>query len=522
MHDNRSSAWRPDRGDGTYQNPVLHADYSDPDIVRAGDDFYLVASSFNHMPGLPVLHSTDLVNWQIVNHVVPRLTLAGYDAFQPGKGIWAPSIRYHAGMFWVFFSTPDEGIFMCRAADPRGEWSAPHCLKPAKGWIDPCPFWDDDGRAWLVHAFAYSRSGVKHRLQLCEMSPDGQSLLDQGRTLYDGSADLPTLEGPKVYKRHGWYYIFAPAGGVATGWQAVLRSRDIKGPYEARKVLHQGQTQVNGPHQGGWVELANGENWFMHFQDAGVYGRLVHLQPLRWVNDWPVIGSGADDGPGEPVASWTKPGMAASQTPCEPAASDDFSSDHLGLQWQWQANPRPYWARRDHLGMHLACETLPLRDGRASLYDAANLLLQKFPAREFSVTTRMKADLRHDGEQCGLIIYGERYAALGLRLDQGEYRLSWETGWRGDRGEVNVAARVIAAWPDACALYLRIVVRRDAICTFSYSLDNHAYTRLPGTFAAGPGKWVGAKVGLFAVARHEEKESIGTANFSFFTVGTVD
>ncbi|WP_413727934.1 glycoside hydrolase 43 family protein [Sodalis sp. RH19] len=512
MHDNELSPWRPDRGDGTYQNPVLHADYSDPDIVRVGDDFYLVASSFNHMPGLPILHSTDLVNWQIVNHVLPCLALPGYDAFQPGKGVWAPSIRYHAGLFWVFFSTPDEGIFMCRTTDPLGEWSAPHCLKQAKGWIDPCPFWDDDGRAWLVHAFAYSRSGIKHRLQLCAMSPDGQTLLDEGQALYDGSADLPTLEGPKLYKRHGWYYIFAPAGGVATGWQAVLRARSIQGPYEARKILSQGNTAVNGPHQGGWVELDNGESWFMHFQDAGTYGRLVHLQPLRWVDDWPVIACG------EPVERWVKPATALSRAPCEPRTSDDFLSARPGLQWQWQANPQPYWASLDNRGLHLACEHLPLRDGQPSLYDAANLLLQKFPAREFTLTTRMTADLRHDGEQAGIIIYGERYAALSVQRSQGRYCLTWDTGWRGDGGEVNISKRDLVPWPDATPLYLRITVRRDAICTFSYGADGQAFTLLPTAFAAGPGKWVGAKAGLFAVARNKGDGQAGTANFSFFTV----
>ncbi len=518
--------WRPDMGDGTYQNPILHADYSDPDIVRVGKDFYLVASSFNHMPALPLLHSTDLVNWQIVNHVFQRLALPPYETFAPGKGVWAPSIRFHAGRFWVFFSTPDEGIFMCHATDPLGEWSAPHCLKSAKGWIDPCPFWDDDGRAWLVHAFAYSRSGIKHKLQLCEMSPDGLSLLDDGKIIVDGSVSLPTLEGPKLYQRHGWYYIFAPAGGVATGWQTVLRSRSLQGPYESKTVLHQGNTAVNGPHQGGWVELPDGECWFVHFQDAGVYGRVVHLQPMRWHDDWPTIGRTTDnDGPGEPVLRWQKPAGVLSGPPREPQGSDDFSSARLGLQWQWQANPQAQWFRLDNHGLTLPCQPLPLRDGLPSFYDAANLLLQKFPAREFTVTSAMRARLHNDGDRAGVTIYGERYACLGLSQVQGDCFLTWNTGWVGDRGEINTQTEYICPWPADAMAYFRIAVGPDALCTFYYAKDDGHYHAIPEVFAAGPGKWVGAKVGLYSVTSMRVSENNtkhqGEASYHYFNLTAI-
>lgn len=286
-----------------YQNPILCADYSDPDIVRVGDDFFMVSSSFNHVPALPILHSTDLINWTIINHVMDELPLPGYDRYQPGKGVWAPSIRWHDGKLWVCFSTPDEGIFICHTEDPWGKWSAPHCLREARGWIDPCPFWDDNGQAWLVHAFAHSRSGIKHKLQLFAMAPDASELLGEGQIIYDGCCDLPTLEGPKVYQRAGWYYIFAPAGGVENGWQTVLRARQMTGPWEAKNVLFQGNTSINGPHQGGWVEGEEGECWFVHFQDLHLYGRVVHLQPMSWGNDgWPRIGEQIGNcGVGQPV-----------------------------------------------------------------------------------------------------------------------------------------------------------------------------------------------------------------------------
>ena len=250
-----------------FQNPILHADYADPDVIRVGEDFWMVSSSFNHVPALPLLHSRDLIHWQIVNHAIDRLPSPEYDQVQPGKGVWAPSLRYHDGQYWIFFSLPDEGIFVTHTRDPLGEWSQPLCLKRAPGWIDPCPLWDDDGRAWLIHGFAYSRSGIKNKLQLLEMAPDASRLLDEGRIIFDGTPSHPTLEGPKLYKRQGEYWIFTPAGGVKRRWQTVPRASSLAGPWHSRYVLHQGNVSVNGPHQGSWVVPENGENRLCDFHE---------------------------------------------------------------------------------------------------------------------------------------------------------------------------------------------------------------------------------------------------------------
>ena len=282
------AVWVSDGGDGTYTNPVIFADYSDPDVVRVGDDFYLVSSSFNCVPALPILHSKDLVNWTIVGHVFDRFPYGQFDLPQHGNGVWAPSIRYHQGLFYVYYGDPDYGIFMARARNPAGPWSALVCVQKAKGWIDPCPFWDGDGKAYLVHAWAKSRAGVNSMLTINRMSADGTKVLDEGKLVIDGrNGKCPTLEGPKMYKRSGYYYLLAPAGGVPHGYQLAFRARNIYGPYEARTVMDQGDTEINGPHQGGWVELKSGENWFVHFQDREAYGRVVHLQPVKWVDDWP-------------------------------------------------------------------------------------------------------------------------------------------------------------------------------------------------------------------------------------------
>ena len=281
--------WISDLGNGRFRNPVLYADYSDPDIVRVGEDFYMTASSFTYVPGLPILHSKDLVNWEIINYAVKELQPI-YDKPQHGCGVWAPSIRYHNGKFWIFYGDPDLGIMMTNTDDIYGEWSPLTCVKEAVGIIDTCPLWDDDGKAYIVHGYANSRCGIKSKIAVCEMSKDGTKVISEDTIVFDGTVSHPTLEGPKFYKRNGYYYIMAPAGGVPTGWEVVFRSKNVYGPYEDRIVLRQGKTDINGPHQGGWVELENGESWFVHFQDLEVYGRVVHIQPVTWINDWPAMG----------------------------------------------------------------------------------------------------------------------------------------------------------------------------------------------------------------------------------------
>ncbi|WP_432699772.1 glycoside hydrolase family 43 protein [Kluyvera cryocrescens] len=501
-----------------YQNPILCADYSDPDIVRVGDDFFMVSSSFNHMPALPILHSTDLVSWKLINHVFNALPLAGFHEYQPGKGVWAPSIRWHDNKLWVFFSTPDEGIFMCHTDDPWGAWSEPHCLQVTKGWIDPCPFWDDNGEAWLVHAFAHSRSGIKHKLQLFSMSPDGKQLQGEGRIIYDGSCDQPTLEGPKVYKRGGWYYIFAPAGGVETGWEAVLRAKSMQGPWEAKNVLFQGNTPVNGPHQGGWVELDDGECWFVHFQDAHLYGRIVHLQPMCWGDDgWPRIGEPlGENGEGQPVMRGPRPVSLPASPREKPQTSDDFANGKPGLQWQWQANPNPEWLLPGKQQLNLHCCGLPSLQEKNNVYWVPNLLLQKFPAWQFSAQTSLTLNAEKSGDAGGVIVYGERYASLLLENSHGRYRILWVTGWMSDAGIVRENRQAIAVIDDA-SCEMKIEVSLGGICRFAWRQNDSDWCPIAQPFAAGKGKWVGAKIGLLALSL-ESTKSDGFCAFDHFAL----
>ncbi len=489
--------WVPDNGDGTYTNPVLYADYSDPDVIRVGEDFYLTASSFNYAPGLPILHSRDLVNWRIIGHALDAVPPV--DTFripQYGRGVWAPAIRFQDGEFRIYYGDPDFGIYLVRAKRPEGPWDAPILVRKAKGWIDPCPFWDSDGSAYLVHAWARSRASFNSILTLNRMNREGTAILDDGVTVFDGTRSQPTIEGPKMYFRDGYYYIFAPAGGVRGGWQTVLRAKTIYGPYEDRIVMDRGTTAVNGPHQGGWVELESGESWFLHFQQKGAYGRIVHLQPMVWRDGWPVIGAeSGSSGKGEPVLRFRMPAAARADSVRVPQASDDFDSGVPGLQWQWPANPSPGWIR-DAGGGILRMAAVSAVPGGRNLREAPNLLLQKFCAPRFSAVARIAARFGSEESRGGLIVMGEDYATLAVTGREGKLLLVQTScpDARSGGSEVEHGSTPVADGP----LILGVDIEEGGVCSFRYSFDGRHFTPIGEKFAAKEDVWTGAKVGLFS------------------------
>jgi len=492
--------WVADLGDGRYQNPVLHADYSDPDAIRVGDTYYMTASSFNSAPGLPLLTSKDLVNWTLAGHALPQLVPGErYASARHGEGVWAPCLRWHDGKFWIFYPDPDLGIFVTTANSFTGPWSAPQLLLPGKGIIDPTPLWDDDGKAYLLHGWAKSRAGINNLLTLRSMAPDASRLLDtEGRTLIDGNK-LPgyrTLEGPKFYKHGGYYYVFAPAGGVEEGWQAVFRSRSIDGPYEVRTVLDQGNTPVNGPHQGAWVRAQDGADWFLHFQDKGAYGRVVHLQPMRWADGWPIIGAdGPHPGTGQPVLTYKKPVAGARLR--VPPTSDEFDGPALALQWQWNANSQPGWYSLSERPGMLRLHTAAAPEARDYVRAAPSIMAQKLPAPSFVVNTRVQLNHGGDGDRAGLILNAMQYAWLGLRKQDGATQLVYTICTPAKMRCTESSEVVLPAAPDA--LSLRMTMREGGIARFAYSTDNARFIEVGAPFTVSKGRWVGAQVGLFSV-----------------------
>ena len=551
-----SEVWNPDNGDGTYTNPVINADYSDPDVCvgASGEDYYLTASSFQCIPGLPVLHSKDLVNWEIINYAIKGGLEPAEEFTMPshGNGVWAPSIRYHNGEYFIFWGDPDYGMMMVKTKDPAGEWSKPQCIIPGKGMIDTCPLWDEDGRCYMVNGWANSRSRFASVLTVREMNADFTAPIGEPVIVYDGNGtENHTCEGPKFYKRDGWYWIMCPAGGVPTGFQLAMRSKSPFGPYEAKVVLAQGKTNINGPHQGAWVHTKYGEDWFLHFQDKEAYGRVVHLQPVTWKDNWPVMGKVPSKGYcGEPVLTYQKP-KSSSNVNVNPVESDEFNSTTLGLQWQWHGNfdqkfgmPTPWGTYRvycykagspDNLSIPADKEKVDNR-----IWNIPNLLLQKTPADNFTATTKIRMTAKDQNQYGGLIMMGLNYSAVVVKRVGDEFQLLRITCQNADKGKPEKEELIATLKPTAVDkinyhpgvhedIYFRLKVKyvggqdadgankHEARVQFSYSLDGKKFKPAGEEFTMRQGKWIGAKVG-FVAAQPIGKEDRGWIDADWFRI----
>ncbi|WKN44200.1 glycoside hydrolase family 43 protein [Tunicatimonas pelagia] len=505
-------AWG-DQGDGTFRNPVLFADYNNPDVIRVGDDFYMVAAS-HHFMGNPILHSRDMINWRIIARLWRELPIDSiYD--QPGqayqKGSWAPALVHHDGKFWVYFCTPSEGLYLTTAENPSGPWSPLIEVKRVVRWEDPYPFWDDDGQAYLLRSEQGAGPVILHK-----MSTDGQKILDGGKVIAYG----PVLEGPKMLKRNGYYYIFAPEGGIEHGYQVVMRSKNIYGPYEKKVVLERGSTDINGPHQGAWVELENGEVWFYHFQQINGYGRVLWLEPAAWGDDgWPVMGKDYDgNGIGEPVKVVNKPTIAGEHPITVPASSDEFNQDTLGLQWLWNHNPDDaHWSLNERSGF-LRLKALPLveKAGRthnldsvpydSSIIFAKNTLVQLVMGRESQTTTEMHLTDLQDSQYAGLSLFNKRYASIGVIQEDGRTRLCAE---RNDTKQTGPVVNQEQVWLRATVEF----TEGEAIGRTYYSLDQENFTELGESIPIVRAWFEGTKYALF---NYNSEDQGGTVDFNWF------
>ena len=470
-----------DQGNGTYINPILNADYSDPDVIRVRDKYYMIASDF-HFLGMQVLESSDMINWKLISQIYHHFDFPGWDNNQQyAGGSWAPSIRYHDNKFWVFFCTPKEGLFMSNAVNPSGPWSPLHLVKKVEKWEDPCPFWDEDGQAYLGR----SRHGAGPII-IHKMSADGTRLLDEGMTVYTG----PVAEGTKIFKKDGYYYLSIPEGGVGTGWQTILRSKNIYGPYEKKVVLEQGSTTINGPHQGAIVDTPDDQWAFFHFQ---------HHQPMHWENDWPVIGVDFDrNGIGEPVYVCQKP--IESKTIFAPQTDDDFSTPNLSLQWQFNHNPTDHaWSLSAHPG------SLTLKALKSSTFRLArNTLTQKIMGNISEATIAMDFTEIADGQRCGLACMGKINNVLGIKMEKGQKYLYTS----------NDTTEISTTFPNGNQIYLRVSIdMTNQKFQYFYSTDNIRFIPYGTSFFIPFGFWKGARIALYCYNKEQEA---GTASFQWF------
>ncbi len=486
-----------DLGDGTFANPVLNGDYSDPDVIRVGEKYYMICSSF-HFMGMPVLESEDMVNWKIIAQIFNNFDYPGYSTMEKyGNGSWAPSLRYHDGKYWMYVCTPNEGLFMSTADDPAGPWSPMHCVKNVSGWEDPCPLWDEDGQAYMGRSQLGGGPIIIHK-----MSADGKTLLDDGKKVYEG----PTAEGTKMFKRDGYYYLSIPEGGVSTGWQTVLRSKNIYGPYEGKRVLEMGSTHVNGPHQGALVDTPEGEWWFYHFQSTEPQGRVVHLQPAKWVDGFPEIGTDYDNnGVGEPMKVVSKPNTGVAQYPSAPQSSDDFEGETLAVQWQFNHNPHnDYWSLADRKGWF---KVVPQKADKVRM--AKNQITQKTMGYKGVATVKIDFSELLSGGRMGLASTGGKMVACGVTVDASQTPKIYIE--KDD--EVTVYTNVSAL--KSSGVYLRLEI--DGVNNkhqFSYSDDGDTFTNVGTTFDNNSGDWKGSRVSLYSYTTGEVG---GSAYFDDFT-----
>lgn len=549
----KSQVWSPDNGDGTFTNPVINADYSDPDVCvgASGEDFYLTASSFNCIPGLPILHSKDLVNWEIIGHAIKQLLPADrYSVPQHGNGVWAPSIRYNKynSTYYIYWGDPDLGVFVVTAKDPAGEWTEPKCVIPGKGMIDTTPLWDEDGKCYLVNGWANSRCQFNSVLTVREMSADGMKAIGDPVIVFDGNGSNDrTAEGPKFYKRDGWYWIMCPAGGVPVGHQLAMRSKSPFGPYESKTVLARGTTDVNGPHQGGWIHLQSGEDWFMHFQDKEAYGRVVWLEPVTWKDNWPVMGEKqgvkvygkTEKYSGQPVLKYKKPNVGKTYPINNPVESDEFNTPALGKQWQWHANYNQTFGMPTSFGYYRLFCHRQSADFK-NLWEAGNLLLQKTPADNFTATAKLTMTAKDEQQYGGIIVMGMDYSSIVLRRVGEQFELQQITCKQADKGKPETIKTLATLKPTEvdknpyqpsihCQLYMRLKVeyiggktkdgenKHEARVTFAYSKDGKKFTPCGEPFTMRQGKWIGAKIGLCA-AEPAGKKVRGWIDIDWFRI----
>lgn len=483
-----------------YQNPVIFSDYSDPDVIRRGNYYYMIASSFNHVPGIPVLKSKNLVDWKIINYIFDKIPFSKFKDVCHGSGAWAPSLRYHNHKYYVCIPFIDEGIYVSECSDiEKGEWSELRCLIKGQGIEDPCPIWIND-KCYLVVAFAKSRIGFNSVLGLYEVSTDlKEQISPTYKIIYDGHDRQPTIEGPKFYTRNGYIYIMAPAGSVKTGWQVCLRSKDIYGPYEEKIVLYQNDSPINGPHQGALIDLPNDSYAFMHFQDLGVYGRVVHLQPCTFINDWPICGEIKDELlPGTPFTEHEY--LIDMKSNYKIPSSDDFKSSKLSLMWQTPANKENDWYYLNN-GLHLKC----IYHSNDSLHLTPNLFLTKIVYKSFKIKTKCEFKLNNNDE-VGLTYMGSEYAYIVVKKIDNINHIQLKKGLFN--GITDQVLEDVIYDNDSIEFDMKFKEN----LTYQLGYNNHYFKN---KFIATKGKWIGGKYGIFA---RSQNNSSGEAIFKYFKV----
>jgi beta-xylosidase len=446
-----------DNGDGTYTNPVIAADFPDPDVILVGDTYYMVTTTMFVFPGVTVLKSHDLVNWEYCSNAVTRFDFSPcYDlegCNRYGHGQWATSIKYHDGKFYLLFITLNEGGFLCSADHAEGPWQVE---KLPKGFYDPGLFFDEDGRIYVAQGYG--------KISITELDRNFAPI-SKDSLVFTGDI-RGGIEGTHVYKINGYYYLYCTYGGV-DGIQVALRSKSIYGPYEEKVVLRDTTPGVTfGVHQGALIKTQTGEWWTMLFVDSGPFGRFPSLHPVTWVDGWPMAGV---DGKG--VVTHKKPDVGKVYPITDMPTSDEFNGPTLGMQWGWNHNPDSTgWSLTQRPGyLRLTNEKVV-----QNLPEARNMLTQRpFAGRDRSFPTSgyTKLEVEHmkDGDVAGLAVFQDPYAYIAVKQEHGSKQLIMVNN-----------GQIIANEPfTGNIVYLRTVAsNKTRKATFEFSDDNKTFKPL--------------------------------------------
>lgn len=446
-----------DNGDGTFTNPVISSDFPDIDVVRVKDTYYMLSTTMFIFPGVPLLKSHDLVNWTYCANVVKRMdysacyNLDGCNRYAHGQ--WAGSLKYHDGKFYLLFNTLNEGAFLCTTTDPEGTWDI---KSVGRGFHDCGLFFDDNGKIYVASGYG--------KIYMTELDTHFKPI-SKDSLVFTG--DLRGgLEGTHIYKLNGYYYLYSTYGG-ANGFQVALRSKSIWGPYEEKVVIRETEKNVNfGIHQGALIKTQTGEWWTMLFVDIGPFGRFPSLQPVTWVDNWPIAGVN-----GKAVITYKKPNVGKTYPVESLPTSDEFDIPILGMQWGWNHNPdSTKWSLTKRPG-YLRLYTPKVT---SDLLGALNTLTQKpFAKYDQTIPTRAvtKLEVGHmkDGDISGLCVFQDPYAYIAIKQTNGSrYVIMVNNGLIIDSASVH-----------SSTVYLRTSASNASkTANFEYSADGKTYVRI--------------------------------------------
>ncbi|MBK5720333.1 family 43 glycosylhydrolase [Dysgonomonas sp. Marseille-P4677] len=450
-----------DNGDGTYTNPLIHADFPDPDVIRVGDIYYMVTTTMHIFPGATILKSYDLVNWEYCSN--PLQMIESDDCYnmdsncqrEDGKyryarGQWATSIKFNNGKFYLLFTTLNEGSYLMTATDPSEKWSI---RKLSHSYYDPGLFFDEDGKIYIAHGIS--------KLRITELDQEFKFIKEE--SVFTGTAK-EGLEGAHLYKINGYYYIYATYGGFPS-YQTALRSKNIFGPYEEKILLDD-----DNIHQGALVETQTGEWWTVLFYDKLPYGRLPNLQPIKWADNWPEIGVKVD-GVNKGVKTYQKPNVGRDYPIRILPTNDNFRDYKLGLQWGWNHNADgSKWSLTERPGF-LRMKTAKVTN---EFIDAKNTLTQRifgYHSDEIDSygTIKMHIQNMQEGDVAGLGIFQKPDALIGVKYESGERKLFIKNNTNYSFGEVT---------NDSIIYFRAITNYGTSKARFYYSLDNVSYKQL--------------------------------------------